>query len=148
MQIGNLSCHLFTKLLQFHLHSFCNCHCGAKPIFRIGFYIANGSKTDDGKADGIFVKLLNGLEKTSLLILDDFGLAPMDQNTRLALLQILEYRYGKKSILIASPIPINKGHEAIYEPGLADAIMDRLMANAHRFELKRRIFKKKKQIRK
>ena len=88
------------------------------------------------KLDGTFVKMLNQLEKTSLLILDDFGLAPMDQNTRLALLQILEDRYAKRSILIASQIPINKWHEAINEPTLADAIMDRLMANAHRFELK------------
>ena len=88
------------------------------------------------KLDGTFVKLLNQLEKTSLLILDDFGLARMDQNTRLALLQILEDRYAKRSILIASQIPINKWHDAINEPTLADAIMDRLMANAHRFELK------------
>jgi DNA replication protein DnaC len=88
------------------------------------------------KLDGSFVKLLNQLEKTSLLILDDFGLAPMEQNTRLALLQILEDRYAKRSIMIASQIPINKWHEAINEPTLADAIMDRLMANAHRFELK------------
>ena len=88
------------------------------------------------KLDGTFVKMLNQLEKTSLLILDDFGLAPMEQNTRLALLQILEDRYAKRSIIIASQIPINKWHEAINEPTLADAIMDRLMANAHRFELK------------
>ena len=88
------------------------------------------------KLDGTFVKLLNQLERTSLLILDDFGLAPMEQNTRLALLQILEDRYAKRSIVIASQIPINKWHEAINEPTLADAIMDRLMANAHRFELK------------
>lgn len=87
------------------------------------------------KLDGTFVRLLNQFEKTSLLILDDFGLAPMDQNTRLALLQILEDRYAKKSIIIASQIPISKWHEAINEPTLADAIMDRLMANAHRFEL-------------
>lgn len=88
------------------------------------------------KLDGSFVKLLNNLERASLLILDDFGLAPMDQNTRLALLQILEDRYNKKSIVIASQLPINKWHEYIAEPTLADAIMDRLMANAHRFELK------------
>ncbi len=95
------------------------------------------------KLDGTFVKLLNQLEKTSLLILDDFGLAPMEQNTRLALLQILEDRYAKRSIIIASQIPINKWHEAINEPTLADAIMDRLMANAHRFELKGESLRKK-----
>ena len=95
------------------------------------------------KLDGTFVKLLNQLEKTSLLILDDFGLAPMDQNTRLALLQILEDRYAKRSIMISSQIPINKWHEAINEPTLADAIMDRLTANAHRFELKGESLRKK-----
>lgn len=88
------------------------------------------------KLDGTFVKLLNQLEKVKLLILDDFGLAPLDQNTRLALLQILEDRYAKKSVVIASQLPIAKWHEYIGEPTLADAIMDRLFANAHRFELK------------
>lgn len=95
------------------------------------------------KLDGSFVKLLNQLDKVSLLILDDFGLAPMDQNTRLALLQILEDRYNKKSVVIASQLPINKWHEYIAEPTLADAIMDRLMANAHRFDLKGESLRKK-----
>ena len=95
------------------------------------------------KLDGSFVKLLNQLDKASVLILDDFGLAPMDQNTRLALLQILEDRYNKKSIVIASQLPINKWHEYIAEPTLADAIMDRLMANAHRLELKGESMRKK-----
>ena len=95
------------------------------------------------KLDGSFVKLLNQLDKVSLLILDDFGLAPMDQNTRLALLQILEDRYNKKSVVIASQLPINKWHDYIAEPTLADAIMDRLMANAHRFELKGESLRKK-----
>jgi DNA replication protein DnaC len=95
------------------------------------------------KLDGSFVKLLNQLEKVSLLILDDFGLAPMDQNTRLALLQILKDRYNKKSVIIASQLPISKWHEYIAEPTLADAIMDRLMANAHRFELKGESLRKK-----
>ena len=66
----------------------------------------------------------------------------MDQNTRLALLQILEDRYAKRPIIIASQIPIAKWLEAINEPTLADAIMDRLMANAHRFELKRESLRK------
>jgi len=61
----------------------------------------------------------------------------------LALLQILEDRYGKKSIVIASQLPIAKWHESIGEPTLADAIMDRLLANAHRFELKGESLRKK-----
>lgn len=95
------------------------------------------------KIDGSFIKLLNQIEKISLFILDDFGLAPLDQTTRLALLQILEDRYGKKSIVIASQLPIAKWHESIGEPTLADAIMDRLLANAHRFELKGESLRKK-----
>jgi DNA replication protein DnaC len=95
------------------------------------------------KLDGSFVKLLNQLEKVKLLVLDDFGLAPLDQNTRLALLQILEDRYAKKSVIIASQLPIGKWHEYIGEPTLADAIMDRLFANAHRFELKGESLRKK-----
>ncbi|CAN5371145.1 IS21-like element helper ATPase IstB [soil metagenome] len=95
------------------------------------------------KLDGSFVKLLNQLEKVSLLILDDFGLSPMDHNTKLALLQILEDRYGKKSVIIASQLPIGKWHEYIAEPTLADAIMDRLLTNAHRFELKGESLRKK-----
>ena len=95
------------------------------------------------KLDGSFVKLLNQLEKIKLLILDDFGLAPLDQNTRLALLQILEDRYAKKSVMIASQLPIAKWHDYIGEPTLADAIMDRLFANAHRFELKGESLRKK-----
>ena len=95
------------------------------------------------KLDGSFVKLLNQLEKVSLLILDNFGLAPMDHNTKLALLQILEDRYAKKSVIIASQLPIGKWHEYIAEPTLADAIMDRLLTNAHRFELKGESLRKK-----
>jgi DNA replication protein DnaC len=95
------------------------------------------------KLDGSFIKLLNQLEKVRLLILDDFGLAPMDHNTKLALLQILEDRYAKKSVIIASQLPIGKWHEYIAEPTLADAIMDRLLTNAHRFELKGESLRKK-----
>jgi len=95
------------------------------------------------KLDGTFVRLLNQLERISLLILDDFGLAPMDQNTRLALLQILEDRYAKKSIIIASQLPIGKWHSYLTDLTLADAIMDRLLTNANRIELKGESLRKK-----
>lgn len=98
------------------------------------------------RLDGSFVKLLNQLEKVSLLIFDDFGLAPMDQNTRLALLQILEDRYSRKSTIIASQLPVANWHGYIAEPTLADAILDRLTANAHRFELKGDSLRKKSQL--
>ena len=60
----------------------------------------------------------------------------MEQNLSLALSQILEDRYGKRSIIIASQIPLSKWYEATNEPTLEDAIMEGLMTNAHRFEVK------------
>jgi DNA replication protein DnaC len=95
------------------------------------------------KLDGTYLKLLNQLEKISLIILDDFGLQPPDHQAKLALLQILEDRYEKKSMLIASQLPIAKWHEHLQEPTLADAIMDRLTSNAHKIELKGESLRKK-----
>ena len=88
------------------------------------------------KIDGTFLKVISRLDKNDLIILDDFGLQPLDQNARLALLQILEERYERKSIIIASQLPIGKWYDYIGEPTLADAIMDRLVNNATHFELK------------
>ena len=80
--------------------------------------------------------LVGGYAPFSPIILDDFGLQPMDTNTRLALLQILEERYERKSMIIASQLPISKWYDYIGDPTLADAIMDRLIANANKIELK------------
>jgi DNA replication protein DnaC len=88
------------------------------------------------KLDGTYLKVLNHYERMPLLILDDFGLTPMDHTMQVALLQILEDRYAKKSIIVTSQLPVSKWHEFIAEPTLADAIMDRLTAKANRIELK------------
>ena len=96
------------------------------------------------KLDGTYLNMLNQIEKTHLLILDDFGLHPMDKITRLALLQMLEDRYGKRSTLISSQLPIDKWHQYIGENTIADAIMDRLSGNAHRFDLKGDSLRKKR----
>lgn len=101
-------------------------------------------KVSQSKLDGTFIKMLNQIEKTHLLILDDFGLTPLDNISRLAILQILEDRYGKKSIIITSQLPVVKWYDFIAEPTLADAIMDRLAGNAHRIELKGESLRKKK----
>jgi DNA replication protein DnaC len=77
-------------------------------------------KVSQSKLDGTFIKLLNQIEKTHLLILDDFGLTPLDSISRLAILQILEDRYGKKSTIITSQLPVVKWYEFIGEPTLAD----------------------------
>jgi len=96
------------------------------------------------KLDGTYIKFLNQIEKIHLVILDDFGMYPLDNVTRLALLQILEDRYGKKSMIITSQLPINTWYEYFGESTIADAIMDRLSVNAHRFELKGESLRKKK----
>jgi len=105
-------------------------------------------KINQSKLEGTYVKLLNQIEKTHLIVLDDFGLQPMDNATRLSLLQILEDRYGKKSILVTSQLPVQKWYEYINEPTLADAIMDRMSANAHKLELKGESLRKQKSIKK
>ena len=95
------------------------------------------------KLDGTFTKLLNYLQKTDLIILDDFGLVPFDQNLRLALLQILEDRYAKNSVIIASQLPIKNWYEYLNDPTIADAILDHLTAKHHRIELKGDSLRKK-----
>lgn len=90
------------------------------------------------RLDGAFIKLLNQFDKTWLLILDDFGLQPMNPDTRLALLQIWEDRYQKKATIIASQLPVANWHEYSADPTLSDAILDRLIAKSHKMELKGR----------
>jgi DNA replication protein DnaC len=95
------------------------------------------------KLEGSYIKLINLLEKIPLIILDDFGLSPLENQVKIALLQVLEDRYGKRSTIITSQLPVNKWHQYINEPTLADAIMDRLSGSAHRFELKGESLRKK-----
>lgn len=87
------------------------------------------------KADGSYIKEINKIEKQDLLILDDFGLKPLDGNQRLMLLELLEDRHGKKSTLVTSQLPVSKWYDIIGEPTIADAILDRLVHSSHRIEL-------------
>jgi DNA replication protein DnaC len=96
------------------------------------------------KTDGSYMKLINQLEKIPLIILDDFGIQQINKNIKLALLQLMEDRYAKKSIIITSQLPVSAWHDYIDEPTLADAIMDRLTARCHRLELKGESRRKKK----
>ncbi len=88
------------------------------------------------RLDGTYVRWLNMIAKIPLLIIDDFGLQPLSPDMRLSLLQILEDRFAKGSTIVTSQLPIKKWYEYINEPTLADAICDRLTANAHKIELK------------
>ena len=88
------------------------------------------------RVQGTFLKLLDQLQKIHLLIFDDFAIQPLSDDARLALLQILEDRYGQKATIVASQLPVDKWHAYINQPTLADAICDRLSANALRIDLK------------
>tara|TARA_B110001454_G_C12686501_1_gene420397 strand:- start:149 stop:889 length:741 start_codon:yes stop_codon:yes gene_type:complete len=87
-------------------------------------------------ADGTYIKWLNHLAKFELLILDDFGLDPLNRQDQLDLLELIEDRYQLKSTLITSQLPIKHWHDYIGEPTIADAIMDRLISQSHQLELK------------
>jgi DNA replication protein DnaC len=96
------------------------------------------------RLDGTYIKWLNQIARTPLLVIDDFGLQPLEHNMKLTLLQILEDRYGKGATIITSQLPVKAWHEYIQEPTLADAIMDRLTAHAHKIDLKGESLRKNK----
>jgi len=96
------------------------------------------------KGDGRYIKLLASFAKTDLLLLDDYGLAQLNQEQRHDFLEILEDRHGLRSTLIVSQLPLEKWHEQIGDPTMADAILDRLIHNAHKIELQGGSMRKKK----
>lgn len=102
------------------------------------FYRNSGKLFDElkiAKADGSYIKEISKIETQDLLIIDDFGLKPLDSAQRLILLEVLEDRHGKRSTLITSQIPVNKWYDVIGEPTIADAILDRLVHSSHRIDL-------------
>ena len=95
------------------------------------------------KADGRYAKVMASLSRMDLLILDDWGLAQLTDEHRRDLLEVLEDRYGRRSTLVTSQLPLAHWHEAIGNPTLADAILDRLIHNAHKIQLKGDSMRKK-----
>lgn len=87
------------------------------------------------KADGSYLKEIARMERQHLLILDDFGLQPLDNQNRMALLEIIEDRHGKGSVIITSQLPVSGWYDIIGEKTVADAILDRLVHEAHRIDL-------------
>jgi len=86
-------------------------------------------------ADGSYARLLARLAKIDVLVLEDWGLAPLKEMERRDLLEIVEDRYGHRSTIITSQLPISHWHQHLGDPTLADAICDRLLHNAHRIVL-------------
>ncbi len=88
------------------------------------------------RADGTYGKLLSRLAKYSVLIVDDWGLARLNDKERRDLLEVLEDRHNVSSTIISSQIPLEKWHDTIGDPTIADAVLDRLIHNAHTITMK------------
>lgn len=88
------------------------------------------------RADGSIIKVFDKLAKTNLLIIDDFGLAVLEAQARLDLLEIIEDRHRKKATIIASQLPVSHWYDIIGDDTIADAILDRLTSHAEVLELK------------
>ena len=97
--------------------------------FRVGYHASSRlfGELRLAKADGSYVRELDKISKQALLIIDDFGLEPLDALARLALLEMLEDRHGRASTLMVSQLPVSSWHEVIGEPTIADAICDRIV---------------------
>jgi len=112
-------------------------------------YLTTMQLMDDinlAKLQGTYHKLIRTLQRTDLLILDDFGLQPFDQNARQALMDIVEFKYDQSSIIINAQIPVASWHELIGEGTIADAILDRLVHSSHRINLKGDSLRKNRKI--
>jgi DNA replication protein DnaC len=98
------------------------------------------------RADGSYIKEVSRIEKMDLLILDDFGMQPLDSHNRSALIEIIEDRHSKRSTIIAAQLPVGLWHEVIGEKTIADAVLDRIVHNAHRIEMAGESLRKRHQL--
>lgn len=118
------------------------CALGYKVLYQHSTKLFGRMKI--AKADGSYLKELTKIEKQNVLLIDDFGIQPLDAQSRSILLEIIEDRHGKSSTIITSQIPVNKWHEIIGEETIADAILDRIIHDAHRIEMKGDSLRKKR----
>ncbi len=96
------------------------------------------------KADGSYLKEMSKIEKQDLVILDDFGLQPIDSQSRMIFLEMMEDRYDIRSTIVTSQLPVSAWHEVINEKTIADAILDRLVHSSHRIDLRGESMRKKR----
>ena len=101
-------------------------------------------KTKMSRVDGTVYKLFERISKAELLILDDFGLTPLDQQQRLDMLEIIEDRHATRATIIASQLPVDKWWDVFGESTLADAFLDRMVHTSYRIELKGESLRKKR----
>jgi DNA replication protein DnaC len=98
------------------------------------------------RLEGTWMRLYKLIQRTPLLILDDFGLHAMDQNDRQFLLDIIEQRHQERSTIVCSQIPVSQWHAVIGEGTVADAILDRLVYSSHRIELSGESMRRKQNL--
>ena len=91
---------------------------------------------DQARAIGTYAKFLAQLSKAALVIIDDWGLLPLRADDRRDLMELMDARYGRTSTAVISQLPVDQWYDTIGDATLADAILDRLVHNAHRVELK------------
>jgi DNA replication protein DnaC len=113
-------------------------HKACREGFSVLYKRASRLFTDlaQARGEGRLLRLMTTLERTRLLIVDDWGPEPLNAEQRRDLLEILDDRCERGSLLITSQIPVNRWHEVIGDPTLADAILDRIIHRAHRLDLK------------
>ena len=87
------------------------------------------------KAEGSYVKELEKIQKQHVLIIDDFGLHPIDDQSKLMLLEVLEDRYAEHSTIITAQLPVNQWYDFIANSTIADAVLDRIVHNSHKIDL-------------
>lgn len=117
------------------------CTMGYKVLYQHSTKLFGRMKI--AKADGSYLKELAKIEKQEVLLIDDFGIQPLDAQSRSTLMEIIEDRHGKASTIITSQVPITKWHEIIGEQTIADAILDRIVHDAHRLEMTGESLRKK-----
>ena len=110
------------------------CRCSYSAIYYRTPRLLNELKM--ARADGSFAKLLNKLAKTDLLVIDDWGLNPLSDLERRDFLEVIEDRYKVRSTIMVSQIPVDKWHDVVANPTIADAILDRIVHNSYKINLK------------
>ena len=118
--------------------------------FKVSYFNTNKlfAKLKMAKADGSYIRELAKIQRQEVIILDDFGLQALDSQNRITLLELIEDRHNNGSVIVTSQIPVQGWYDIIGEKTIADAILDRLIHQSHRLELKGESMRKKRGINK
>lgn len=125
--LGNKACEMLYRVLYFTMNHFTE-------------------EIQTMQLQGNLHKWMAKLKKADLIIFDDFGITGLDTQTRKVLMDVIDYKYEKSSLIISSQLPVSAWHELIGEQTIADAIMDRIVYSSHRIELQGESMRRKKKI--